>query len=104
MIALLLTLILFVLVLSSPLARQTLGVITLVVLIVALYIGTRNQPTNAAERLECRGNNDPRGCRVILGPYESGPRPYDDVPRPYFEQPKPPVTAPAKPSRPYIQR
>jgi hypothetical protein len=103
MITFLLFAILFVLVLSSPLARQTLGVIMLILLIAALYIGTREQ-ADAEQRPECR-SADPRGCVIKPGPYEQPlPGPYYG-PQPYYDPLPKPITppAPAKP-RPYRQQ
>jgi hypothetical protein len=102
MMHLLLLAILFVLILSSPLARQIMGIITLGIFAAALYI-THEQPvTPAAERPECR-NADPRGCIIKPGPYEQPlPGPYYG-PTPYYDPlPKQPP-APVKPRR-YIQQ
>jgi hypothetical protein len=86
--------------------RVGLGVVTLVVLIGALHISQREQPTQAAEQQQ-RQRTEPApyvqpSPPVIIAPSQSTD-PYQRGP--YYNPPLsgPPVTAPAKPSRPYRQ-
>jgi hypothetical protein len=93
--------ILFVLILSSPLARRAMGIITLAVLAFAFYIGSQRHITPAAEQMprpECRriGQKD---C-AIRNPYFEQRQPYFEQAQPYYETPR--IASP-KP-RPYIQR